>query len=86
MKVDDELSGAASTLIRGLFDPTANSEADDEKPGQGQELARHDDDDARRARQPWTDDPSQRNAGEGDLRLLNVHAPCVGFVDELRTP
>jgi quercetin dioxygenase-like cupin family protein len=27
-----------------------------------------------------------RNAGDGDLRLLNVHAPCVGFVDELREP
>ena len=27
-----------------------------------------------------------RNAGAGDLRLLNVHAPCVGFVAELREP
>jgi quercetin dioxygenase-like cupin family protein len=25
-----------------------------------------------------------RNAGEGDLRLLNVHAPRTGFVAELR--
>jgi quercetin dioxygenase-like cupin family protein len=27
-----------------------------------------------------------RNAGDGDLRLLNVHAPNVGFVAELRQP
>jgi len=27
-----------------------------------------------------------RNAGEGELRLLNVHAPNVGFVAELREP
>jgi quercetin dioxygenase-like cupin family protein len=25
-----------------------------------------------------------RNAGESDLRLLNIHAPKVGFVEELR--
>jgi quercetin dioxygenase-like cupin family protein len=25
-----------------------------------------------------------RNAGDGDLRLLNVHTPCVGFVDSIR--
>jgi quercetin dioxygenase-like cupin family protein len=27
-----------------------------------------------------------RNAGSGDLRLLNVHAPNVGFIAELREP
>jgi quercetin dioxygenase-like cupin family protein len=27
-----------------------------------------------------------RNVGEGELRLLNVHAPRVGFVAELREP
>jgi quercetin dioxygenase-like cupin family protein len=27
-----------------------------------------------------------RNAGNGDLRLLNIHAPRVGFVAELREP
>jgi quercetin dioxygenase-like cupin family protein len=27
-----------------------------------------------------------RNAGTGDLRLLNVHAPTTGFVAELREP
>src|SRR3954469_19680215 len=27
-----------------------------------------------------------RNAGEGDLRVLNIHAPRVGFVAELREP
>jgi mannose-6-phosphate isomerase-like protein (cupin superfamily) len=27
-----------------------------------------------------------RNAGPGDLRLLNFHAPSMGFVDGLRAP
>jgi quercetin dioxygenase-like cupin family protein len=25
-----------------------------------------------------------RNAGEGDLRVLNIHAPNVGFIERLR--
>ena len=27
-----------------------------------------------------------RNAGDGELRLLNIHAPCTGFAEGLRHP